>query len=90
MADEEQAREQVNETGWKDVFSFERKEAVTEAVIRALNSNGVSTKNVDMYEKVGRDGKKKAKLFGRSLTEEDQQRSLYMCRGKPYYLPRYV
>lgn len=72
----------------RDVFSFEKRDAVVLAVIRALNSNGVDTTGVESVEKTGKEGKKKSKLYGKPLVEEDQQRSLYECDKRPYYLPR--
>lgn len=92
MADDgNHSLDMMKEGAWRDIFTFENRESVVLAVIRAFNSNEVDTTNVQTLEKQLKDGKKtKSKLYGKLLTDEEQQRALYKCGERPYYLPRCV
>lgn len=78
-----------DEGAWKDVFTFEKRDSMVLAVIRALSSHGVDTSGVQAVDKLAKEGRKtKSKLYGRPLTDEEQQRAVYKCGERPYFLPR--
>ena len=77
----------MNEEEWQDFFSQENKEATSLASLQILSSFGVSAVSTCAQSKKRRSGK--STLFGIAL-EDDQERAVLECSGRPCYLPRHV
>lgn len=77
----------MNEEEWQDFFSQEKKESTSLAALQALSTAGVDTITICSQSKKRRAGK--AALFGVAL-EDEQERAILECAGRPCYLPRHV
>ena len=77
----------MNGEKWEDFFSQENKEAISLAVLRILSTYGIGGISKCPQSKKRRSGK--GALFGTGL-EDDQERAVLECSGRPCFLPRYL